>query len=455
MIAAGKMLRFDLTNFVLVAVFCSWFQSAASAEYSTPPGITLARVEYELVGFGSAPPRHLWTRLGDANGATLFISDADVVPGQSHCTGDCAEEFPPVLALPDARPMGDWTLVERENGNKQWAYKQKPLYRFARETRLNEVVDAVVAESQRDNLVEQSFIEDRPAELPLLPPNGWHIARFQLDLEKPIDINIKDIPAISITGLVNKNDMTIYAYAGNGSVPLEQSGDCQRQWQPVAAAALSNAIGEFVPVTHESGDRQWSYQGDLLFTCGSDFEPGEVNGTGLVQDKRQNGEGWYVPALAHHFVPNSVGIHKDRVLGKIFTSNEMPLYSRYPYERKYGAPRGVHGYSYRKGKEVGTKGCDAKCLQTWRPFEAPADARAQGFWEIFTREDGTRQWAYRGFAQYININNKPGQPAVDNFTIDMVIGDEGRYKISDAVVSNRKVPPGFLPAGFVWHVREP
>ena len=38
----------------------------------------------------------------------------------------------------------------------------------------------------------------------------------------------------------------------------------------------------------------------------------------------------------------------------------------------------------------------------WKPFAAPTDAIASGFWEVITRNDGTRQWAYKGFALYTN-----------------------------------------------------
>jgi len=40
----------------------------------------------------------------------------------------CAQVWPPALAPEDAEEVGKWTLVERKNGAKQWAYDGFPLY---------------------------------------------------------------------------------------------------------------------------------------------------------------------------------------------------------------------------------------------------------------------------------------------------------------------------------------
>jgi predicted lipoprotein with Yx(FWY)xxD motif len=33
-----------------------------------------------------------------------------------------------LAAAADAQPSGDWTIVARDDGSKQWAFKRKPLY---------------------------------------------------------------------------------------------------------------------------------------------------------------------------------------------------------------------------------------------------------------------------------------------------------------------------------------
>ena len=72
--------------------------------------------------------------LADASGKPLYTYDMDTMVGMSHCEGRCATYWPPLSAPADAKPMGDWTVITREDGSKQWALKDKPLYTFAKDT---------------------------------------------------------------------------------------------------------------------------------------------------------------------------------------------------------------------------------------------------------------------------------------------------------------------------------
>jgi predicted lipoprotein with Yx(FWY)xxD motif len=49
-------------------------------------------------------------------------------PGKSTCYLGCAAAWPPVRARPDAQPVGHWTIIVRDDGKRQWAYKGKPVY---------------------------------------------------------------------------------------------------------------------------------------------------------------------------------------------------------------------------------------------------------------------------------------------------------------------------------------
>jgi len=68
--------------------------------------------------------------LTDSRGMTLYVFDKDRVRGQSACNAHCAVAWPPLLASADAKPSGKWSLVTREDGSNQWAYKGKPVYTF-------------------------------------------------------------------------------------------------------------------------------------------------------------------------------------------------------------------------------------------------------------------------------------------------------------------------------------
>jgi predicted lipoprotein with Yx(FWY)xxD motif len=70
--------------------------------------------------------------LTDTKGMTLYTFDGDSA-GKSACAGPCAQNWPPLTAVAGAKPQGDWTVVGRDDGGSQWAYKGKPLYAFAKD----------------------------------------------------------------------------------------------------------------------------------------------------------------------------------------------------------------------------------------------------------------------------------------------------------------------------------
>jgi predicted lipoprotein with Yx(FWY)xxD motif len=70
--------------------------------------------------------------LVDAEGMTLYTFDRDA-PGKSACDGQCAVNWPPLAAAKGAKPAGDYTIVLRDDGRRQWAYKGKPLYVWSKD----------------------------------------------------------------------------------------------------------------------------------------------------------------------------------------------------------------------------------------------------------------------------------------------------------------------------------
>jgi predicted lipoprotein with Yx(FWY)xxD motif len=76
--------------------------------------------------------------LVDGKGMTLYIFDKDTA-GTSNCNDQCAINWPPLMAAADAKPSGQWTVVTRKDGGKQWAYKGLPVYAFHKDTKAGDV----------------------------------------------------------------------------------------------------------------------------------------------------------------------------------------------------------------------------------------------------------------------------------------------------------------------------
>lgn len=67
--------------------------------------------------------------LTNDSGMTLYVFDKDS-GGKSACNGPCAGNWPPLKASADAKPMGNYSIISRDDGSKQWAYKGRPLYNW-------------------------------------------------------------------------------------------------------------------------------------------------------------------------------------------------------------------------------------------------------------------------------------------------------------------------------------
>lgn len=91
---------------------------------------TLAAVSSGLAQ-AAAPVKTTDGLLVNTSGMTLYTFDNDAAgSGKSVCNGPCAGLWPPVAAAADAMPEGDMTIVARDDGSKQWAYKGKPVYLY-------------------------------------------------------------------------------------------------------------------------------------------------------------------------------------------------------------------------------------------------------------------------------------------------------------------------------------
>ncbi len=73
------------------------------------------------------------------HGMTLYTFDKDVAnSGKSVCNDKCAEYWPPLFAHDDSKASGDYTVITRDYGTKQWAFKGKPLYYWVKDKKVGD-----------------------------------------------------------------------------------------------------------------------------------------------------------------------------------------------------------------------------------------------------------------------------------------------------------------------------
>lgn len=99
--------------------------AAVPALAHNPPSIHVARTD-------KGPT------LVDAKGMTLYVFDKDT-PGRSACNAACADNWPAVRADAGFPAHDDWSVVVRDDGGRQWAYRGRPLYRWIKDAKPGDV----------------------------------------------------------------------------------------------------------------------------------------------------------------------------------------------------------------------------------------------------------------------------------------------------------------------------
>jgi predicted lipoprotein with Yx(FWY)xxD motif len=385
------------------------------APATTPPGITMVEVQRSLF---LSEPQILWLRPGDADGRTLFTFDRDH-EGSSSCLAACAEEFLPLLAPLRARASGDWSLVRRPDGARQWAYQSHPLYTWVKEKTPGEVATNVgLTETANLKLAEEAVEIGS-----LLPPANWHVARFAFSagVIRPDGIAVNRVPSAGAVALTDAQGMTLYGFEGSATHDGQDcsASGCDPLWRPLLASELASRVADFTVVTRTDGSKQWAYRRRPLYLYRGDKLPGDMYGVGV--DPR-----WGIAAIAEDFRPQGVSVQTLNGYGDVLSLNGMTLYGGHVTDSRNGgySLRGNYAFLYAQDKRLGGAACvDAPCLQVWHPFLAPADAQSNGFWEPITRADGTKQWAYKGCALYTYSGDETpgdhnGQGLIDYATIE-------------------------------------
>jgi hypothetical protein len=107
----------------LSAALVLWAQPGAAAEPSDPS------LSYPGAVALSQGPTGNWVYKSFPQLLPLYIFKGEPA-GRSLCDRDCSAVWPIVRAESDDKPAGFWTIVKREDGRLQWAYKNSPVYTY-------------------------------------------------------------------------------------------------------------------------------------------------------------------------------------------------------------------------------------------------------------------------------------------------------------------------------------
>lgn len=359
---------------------------------------------------GGAPVQIRETEVGwvyaDPAGKTLYTFRLDEgTPGKSRCTNarhtvqngrqfgklpipaaatrkTCAAKRPPFVAGADDRPSGDWTLITRDDGVKQWAYKGSPVYTSTKDRAAGQVNGEV-------GTANATFWF--PVLAPQALPPGFTLIRRAEGL---------------VIGTSDRRPTYVRSGGGAGRPEL---------LEPMAAPGFGKLTGKW-SIIEASGIRQYAFAGKPLFALPEGYGDADAAALG----------GWktaiYRPAAK---IPAQFRT-RTTLVGKVFTTDKgMTLYSFSCMESEVPDFLSCDDPGDAAAYMSALCGDGKECARRWRLYRPAANAKPSGQFTIeevtelpfldpagVTAPDGVakvKAWAYRGKPLYTYVEDeKPG-----------------------------------------------
>ena len=253
----------------------------------------------------------------------------------------CAEKWIPLAASADARAQAPWSLVDRKEGAKQWAYEGHPLYASIRDHRPGEV---------------NGYTYGR------FGLGGWRVASAPLEIPPGLKLVRKPEGLV----LATLDGRELYVRQG----PAGECRQCAERLTRLLAAAVAQVRGDWSIMDPGDGRRQFAFKGKPLWVASDRAEEG-APGPGWAPAVWRPSAG-HPPAFTTQFT----------IAGDVYTTRAgMGLY--------------VFGCSTITQDQLSCDdpgdaaaywsvlcGAAEACAKVWRLVRAPDNARPIGVWSV-------------------------------------------------------------------------
>lgn len=358
-----------------------WRDTEAGPVLTTPAGMTLYTTRFDEASPGKS--RCTNARYTIQNGRQF----GKVPLPAPETRKTCAFKRPPFLAAAGATASGDWTLIVRDDGARQWAYHGKPLYTSIKDHRPGEV---------NGEMFINNYVIWGVAQAPENFPPGFKLLAYEEG----------QVLAVS-------DGRPVYVRrSAKAAVPAVL--------QPIVAPGLGKVDGKW-SIVERAGEKQYAFGGQPLYVLAEGYTAADVEAAG----------GWGT-AIYRKAAPRPAEIlTRTTLLGKVFTTRQgMTLYRFTCMEME--AP------DYLPCDDPGDAaaywsalcGDGKECARRWRPYRPSPKARPSGDFSImevtqvpFLDPTGVTQpagvpkvkvWAYRGRPLYTFVDDdEPGQTLGD------------------------------------------
>lgn len=183
----------------------------------------------------------------------------------------------PVYAPGAARPMGDFTIVAREDGTRQWAFKNQLLYTYNGDYSPGDINGTIEQKDARVALVYEHFTP-RNVKIDVLAFRGP-----LMTTDKGLTLYSQSQQKLQYGGRQTRGG---YRYSYNDAKTVGTRGcvgECLEFYKPLLAPNDAQPSGFWEVETRPDGSKQWSYRGSPLYTYAEDKEPGDIKGNNRHQ----------------------------------------------------------------------------------------------------------------------------------------------------------------------------
>ena len=306
----------------------------------------------------------------------------------------CTSEWPPDYASDDAKPVGDFTIITRKDGKKQWAYDGHALYTSIIDKMPGDVRAATTGEHGGDGPAAREVATPPPA----IPP-GFSIVSTTLGRQ-----------------LLTDKQYSIYSSDRDGPDKSTCDVNCAVTWTPIIAPEAAQAVGEWSIFERSPGIRQWAFRKHPLYAYELDFNTRSLQGNDV--------EGWHAvytqsaPALPKDFT------RQDSESGVVLAdAHGKTIYTYHCADDsadQLACDQPESPQAYRLAICGG--GDVDRCLRDW-PYVAagPGAAGTSRTWSVLEidprsghpaasgQQGALRVWAYRGVPVYTYVGDtNPG-----------------------------------------------
>lgn len=211
----------------------------------------------------------------DQNGMTIYAYEGR---GGARAVVRLADQtqWKPLVAPELAQPIGEWSIVDRSDGIRQWAFRGKPLFTFAGDLTPGDANGVGLSRDWGAALAVSFYM---PSDV-----------RFEQTLDRGRVL-------ATASGMTLYRRDGIFLDTGGGQslrhgVPIRPGigrnigirgceGDCLKSWHPFLAPPNAQPDGFWDVIARPDGTHQWVYQGYALYTYSGDQKPGDMNGNDI------------------------------------------------------------------------------------------------------------------------------------------------------------------------------